>query len=82
MEKYSSPWLHIEAALASGRQMPCLILYDKNLCRDGMFEDTIINSDKNMCAFSYSDSMSTQDKLKMRKWFGLVQEYHFNKTIR
>lgn len=79
---YSSPWLHIEAALANGRQMPCLIIYDKNLCRDGMFEDSIINSDKNMCAFSYSDTMSAEDKIKMRKWFGLVQEYHYYKTKR
>ena len=77
---YSSPWLHIEAALANGRQMPCLIIYDKDLCRDGMFEDTIINSDKNMCAFAYSDTMSLEDKLKMKSWFGLVSEYHYNKT--
>ena len=79
---YSSPWLHIEAALANGMQMPCLIIYDKNLCRDGMFEDNIINSDKNMCAFPYSDTMSAEDKIKLRRWFGLVQEYHYNKTIR
>lgn len=77
---YSSPWLHIEAALANGKQMPCLIIYDKNLCRDGMFEDNIINSDKNMCAFPYSDTMSEEDKLKMIQWFGLVQEYHYYKT--
>lgn len=77
---YSSPWLHIEAALANGRQMPCLIIYNNNLCRDGMFEDNIINSDKNMCAFSYSDTMSAEDKLKMRRWFGMVQEYHYNKN--
>lgn len=77
---YSSPWLHIEAALANGRQMPCLIIYDKELCRDGMFEDTIINSDKNMCAFAYSDTMSLEDKLKMKSWFSLVREYHYNKT--
>ena len=79
---YSSPWLHVEAALANGRQMPCLIIYDKDLCRDGMFEDNIIDSDKNMRAFPYSDTMSAEDKIKMRKWFGLVQEYHYNKTKR
>lgn len=77
---YSSPWLHIEAALANGRQMPCLIIYDKDLDRDGMFEDTIVNSDKNMCAFSYSDTMSAEDKIKIRRWFGLVQEYHYYKA--
>ena len=77
---YSSPWLHIEAALANIRQMPCLIIYDRKLCRDGMFDDAIIKSDKNMCAFPYSDDMSTEDKLIMRQWFSLVQEYHYNRT--
>lgn len=76
---YSSPWLHIEAALANVRQMPCLVIYDKHLYRDGMFEDTIIKSDKNMCAFQYTDTLSKDDKIKMKKWFGLVQEYHYNK---
>lgn len=74
---YSSPWLHIEAALANGRQMPCLIIYDNDLCRDGMFEDTIIGSDKNMCAFPYSDTLSSEDIIKIKNWFGLVHEYHY-----
>lgn len=77
---YSSPWLHIETALANGLQMPCLIIYDKDLCRDGMFEDNIINSDKNMCAFQYSDTMTAEDRLRIKKWFGLVQEYHYYNT--
>ena len=47
-----------------------------------MFENNIIDSDKNMCAFPYSDTMSAEDKIKMRQWFGLVQEYHYNKTKR
>jgi hypothetical protein len=46
-----------------------------------MFEDNIIDSDKNMCAFPYSDTMSAEDKIKMRQWFGLVQEYHYFKTV-
>lgn len=81
-QTYSSPWLHIEAALANGKQMPCLIIYDDNLCRDGMFDDTIIQSDKNMYAFPYSDSISPEDINMLNKWIGLVREYHYNKNIR
>lgn len=77
---FSSPWLHIETALANGKQMPCLIIYDKNLCRDGMFEDAIISSDKNMVAFPYSDTLSAEDRIKIQSWFSLVKEYHFYKT--
>ena len=32
---FASPWLHIEAALANGMHMPCLIVYDEGICRDG-----------------------------------------------
>jgi hypothetical protein len=75
---FSSPWLHIETALANEKQMPCLIIYDKNLCRDGMFEDAIIDSDKNMAALPYSDTLSAEDRIKINSWFNLVKEYHFN----
>lgn len=79
---YPSPWLHIEAALANGKQMPCLIIYEENLCRDGMFDDTIIRSDKNMYSIPYSDSISSKDKNMLQNWLGLVREYHYNKNIR
>ena len=78
--EFSSPWLHIEAALANGKQMPCLIVYEKNLCRDGMFDDTIIQSDKNMFAISYSDNLTLMDRNIIYNWFSLVREYNYNKT--
>lgn len=79
---YSSPWLHIEAALANGRQMPCLIIYEDNLCRDGMFDNTIIQADKNMFAIPYSDNLTPNDKSELYKWFGLVREYNYYKNLR
>lgn len=81
-KSYSSPWLHIEAALANGRHMPCLVIYDEDLCRDGMFDDVIVNSDKNMFSIPYSDSISSADMNKLNGWLGLVREYHYNRAIR
>lgn len=79
---YPSPWLHIEAALANGKQMPCLIIYSENLCRDGMFDEVIVQPDKNLFSMPYTDSLTAEDTRTLLKWFGLVREYHYNKTIR
>ena len=79
---YSSPWLHIEAALANGRQIPCLIIYEESLCRDGMFDDTIIQADKNMFSVPYSDTVTEKEKNILRNWYGLVREYNYNRKVR
>ena len=79
---YSSPWLHIEAALANGKQMPCLIVYEENLCRDGMFDDSIILSDKNMFSIPYSDDITPKSRNMLYNWFGQVREFYFNKALR
>lgn len=79
---YSSPWLHIEAALANGKQIPCLIIYEENLCRDGMFDDTIILSDKNMFSMPYLDEIAPESKNMLYNWFSQVREYHYNMAIR
>ena len=79
---FSSPWLHIEAALANGKQIPCLIVYEEELCRDGMFDETIIQSDKNMFSMPYSDNLSLKDKNMLYRWFSLVREYYYNKSVR
>ena len=73
---YPSPWLHIEAALANGMQMPCLIIYADNIYRDGMFDEAIVNPDKNLVAMSYSDQLTNNDLNTLNRWFALVREYH------
>lgn len=73
---YPSPWLHIEAALANGKQMPCLVIYSDNIYRDGMFDEAIVNPDKNFVAMPYSDQLTNNDLNTLNRWFGLVREYH------
>ncbi len=75
-KKFVSPWLHIEAALANGKSMPCLIIYDKDLYRDGMFDNNIINPDKNLFALEYSDNIHSEDEI-IKRWMSRVHEYHY-----
>lgn len=77
---FASPWLHIEAALANGMHMPCLIVYDEGICRDGMFDEVVIESDKNMYAIPYSDSLSSQDST-LKKWYSHVMEYNTKNSL-
>lgn len=73
--KLASPWLHIEAALANSKSMPCLIIYDKDLLRDGMFDEKIVKPDKNLLALEYSDSIKSDNDIIIR-WMSRVREYH------
>ena len=72
---YASPWLHIEAALANVKQMPCLIVGDENLCRDGMFDETVATNAHNMFFVTYSDD--NRDLMNaIAMWEGRVRQYH------
>lgn len=72
---YASPWLHIEAALANVKQMPCLIVGDENLCRDGMFDETVATNAHNMFFVTYSDD--NHDLMNaIAMWEGRVRQYH------
>lgn len=72
----ASPWLHIEAALANSNEIPCLIIYDQDLLRDGMFDEKIVNPDLNLYAMEYSDNIQI-DNAVIEKWRSRVQEYHY-----
>lgn len=77
---FASPWLHIEAALANGMQMPCFIIYDKDLCQDGMFDKAVVDPDKNLFVMSCSDDASMVEKLE--RWENMMVEYHHNRLSR
>lgn len=78
---FTSPWLHIETALANVKQMPCLIIYDRNLCRDGMFDNAVVESNNKFFLIPYSDDISIQSHTLLY-WKGKVVEYHQNKNQR
>ena len=72
-----SPWLHIEAAIANSKNMPCLIIYDKNLFRDGMFDPKVITSDRRLYAIEYSDALQA-DNTVLQEWRNSVREYYMS----
>ncbi len=75
-ETFTSPWLHIETALAHMKQKPCLIIFDEGMSRDGMFDDSIITTaDKNLLALPYSDSISMSNST-LQEWLLHTREYH------
>lgn len=74
--KLVSPWLHIETALANSKSMPCLIIYDKDLFRDGMFDEKIVSPDKNLFALEYSDNIQADNDI-IQRWMSRVCEYHY-----
>lgn len=77
---YASPWLHIETALANGKQMPCLIIYDEDLQRNGMFDDLVLRSDKNLICMPFSSDIN-KDSPKLQKWVQQVNEYYHLRKI-
>ena len=76
-----SPWMHIEAALACCENMPCLIIYEKGLFLDGMFDAKIIDPDKNLFAIEYSDTMQPSNDI-IQKWMNAVREYHVKRITK
>lgn len=74
-----SPWLHVEAALANEEKMPCLIIYDKNLYSDGMFDIKVIEPDRNLYSVEYSDELSINTR-EVEEWRNSVREYRMNKA--
>ena len=76
---FASPWLHIETALANCRQMPCLIIYDLDLQRNGMFDERISRSDKNLVCLPFTNSINRETP-ELLEWEQRVHEYHQRKN--
>jgi len=77
-KNYASPWLHIETALANGKQMPCLIIYDQDLQRNGMFDEMISRSDKNLICLPFSSGIN-KNTPEILEWVQRVNEYYQRK---
>lgn len=72
---FASPWLHIETALANGKQKPCLIIFDMDLQRNGMFDELVSRSDRNLICLPFTNNIN-KDTPKLMEWVQRVHEYH------
>lgn len=74
-----SPWMQIEATMANSLGMPILIIGEKGMIRNGIFEDTIVNSESSIFFVEYEELISNQRAI-FDKWINLVDNYSLQKT--
>lgn len=74
-----SPWMQIEATMANSLGMPILIIGEKGMIRNGIFEDTIVNSENSIFFVEYEELISNQRAI-FDKWINLVDNYSLQKT--
>ena len=72
-QEFASPWLQIETALASCMELPCLIISDKSLCRNGMF-DPSVTDDGRLFRIQYSEAISDK-KAIFEQWISQVEHH-------
>ena len=75
-EDHSSPWLHIETAMAKAvYDLPALIITeDKTLC-NGIFDDKVVANDDHMFKINYKGVLSNEDEQTIAHWSRFVEQY-------
>jgi hypothetical protein len=58
--------------------MPILIIGEKGMIRNGIFEDTIVNSENSIFFVEYEELISNQKDI-FDKWINLVDNYSLQK---
>lgn len=75
-EDYSSPWLHIETAMANALyNMPTMIVVEDNMFCNGIFDDKVVQNDDLMYKINYKGSLSEEDKQILSHWSRGVEKY-------
>ena len=70
-----SPWMQIEAAFARSLGLPCLIIArDNNILRNGIFDESVVDTDRNLFYVRYSNGgFSAEDRRTIEKWIRAVE---------
>ena len=72
---FSSPWLQIEAAFAISNNMPCMVVREKDVYANGVFDPVVLNSDKKrLFSFEYQESLDDQKPL-FDAWIEQVDKF-------
>ena len=76
---FSSPWLQIETALAIWHKIPCMIIREKDVFANGVFDPVVLNSDKKrIFSFEYQESLDEQMPL-FDAWIEQVDAFENNR---
>ena len=75
-EEHISPWLQIEAALANALfKLPCMIVAEKGVCCNGIFDDNVIKNEDLMCKIDYTGVLSGGEEEELLNWSRLVDQH-------
>ena len=75
-EDYSSPWLHIETAMAKAiYNLPAMIITEDKIYCNGIFDDKIIENDNLMFKISYKGVLSREDEQTISHWNRAVEQH-------
>lgn len=75
-EEFSSPWLHIETAIAKAiYDFPVMIITEENISCNGIFDNKIINNDNQMFKINYKGVLSDKDERLISHWNRAVEQH-------
>jgi len=78
-EEYSSPWLHIETAMAKALyDFPVMIITEENISCNGIFDNKIISNDNLMFKINYRGVLSDKDESIISHWNRAVEQHKTN----
>ena len=65
---FPSPWLQIETAFARSAGLPCLVIVQKGVNCNGIFDKTLVQNEKGLYMVEYDDSIKDMNKKEIQKW--------------
>ena len=75
-EEYSSPWLHIETAMAKAiYDFPVMIITEGDILCNGIFDDKVVNNDNQMFKINYKGVLSDKDERLISHWNRAVEQH-------
>ena len=67
-ESFPSPWLQIETAFARSEGLPCLVIVQKGVNCNGIFDKALVQNEKGLYMVEYDESIKDMDMKVIRKW--------------
>lgn len=73
-ESFPSPWLQIETAFARAEGLPCLVIVQKGVNCNGIFDKALVQNEKGLYMVEYDDSIKDMDQKVIRKWINRFRQ--------
>ena len=75
-EEFSSPWLHIETAMAKAiYDLPVMIITEDNISCNGIFDDKVVSNDSHMFKINYKGVLLDNDERLISHWNRAVEQH-------